>query len=404
MIRLLQQEITSGLARRGVQGDFGRFCSYAGGKLNATARSSGSELTGNCRLRWYDHMLRNPVSAPSESEAFTRQLHMAVLDPQQPLALTLAIAAEKLDLGRRKPRAAGAVASPREALEAVKQALADAQLAYLAALAPLTKSEIQTLQANLYPILTSQNNVGHTLQNRSTGRRLCDLMELKLDRNAMLRAAEALAPISNRPLLEQLQSISADDFGAANETATAEGVAGDTVARIDTPSGAILIGGQGQNTYQLDKMPGVSVVIDLGGNDTYLEGSVSPQRPVLVVIDLDGNDVYRGSKPGIQGGAILGVSMLLDLAGDDVYQAVDVAQGSSIAGVGILIDFAGNDRTTGCGACRARPSAGWASSSIATATTTITPPCGPRASAARWASACSTTSTARTTTTAAACS
>ena len=68
---------------------------------------------------------------------------------------------------------------------------------------------------------------------------------------------------------------------------------------------------------------------------------------MLVIIDLAGNDVYRSSKPGVQGGAILGVSMLLDYEGDDVYEAQDIAQGSAIAGVGILIDYKGNDRYHG---------------------------------------------------------
>ena len=94
-------------------------------------------------------------------------------------------------------------------------------------------------------------------------------------------------------------------------------------------------------------MANVSAVIDLGGDDTYVEGTVSIQRPVLVILDLGGNDTYRGSKPGIQGGAILGVSMLLDAAGNDTYQAKDVAQGSALGGAGILIDREGSDAYVG---------------------------------------------------------
>jgi len=94
-------------------------------------------------------------------------------------------------------------------------------------------------------------------------------------------------------------------------------------------------------------MPGVAAVIDLGGDDVYYDGTVSPDRPVLLVIDLAGNDMYRSTKPGVQGAAILGVSMLLDLEGNDVFQAEDVAQGSCLAGVGILIHYSGNDRCRG---------------------------------------------------------
>jgi hypothetical protein len=162
-----------------------------------------------------------------------------------------------------------------------------------------------------------------------------------MDRASLYAAADALTPLADPALLEQLKSLPEDG------NVRMEGVIGTVAQRIETPCGAIIIGGKGSNTYQLDKMPGIAAVIDLGGNDTYIDGTVGPERPVLAIIDLGGNDVYRSTKPGVQGAAILGVSMLVDLEGDDVYQAQDVAQGSAIAGVGILIDFAGNDRYKG---------------------------------------------------------
>jgi len=116
----------------------------------------------------------------------------------------------------------------------------------------------------------------------------------------------------------------------------------------------------------------------LGGNDVYHEGTVSPQRPVLVVIDLAGNDRYEGTQPGIQGGALLGISMLIDVAGDDVYDAKDIAQGSAVGGVGILIDFSGNDRYRGLRRVQGTPSAAWASCSTGQATTATTQRCGHR--------------------------
>ena len=336
MIRLMQNEIVAGLKGRRIQDKFSRFRSYAGSKLNASAGRARSELTGNCRLRWYDHLLRNPLKAPAEAEAFTRQLHLAASSDHEALAATLAIAGAKLDLGSHPPRAFLVVNSPQQALEVIKQSLTGAQLAYCNALAPLSKSEIRTLTGSLYPILTGQNRVGHTLQSRGTGRRLCDLME-KLDRKAMHAAAEALMPIADLQLLEQLRLLPEEG------SVRVEGAKGKILRRIDTPSGSIVIGGREKNEYYLDKMPGVNVVIDLGGNDAYFEGTVSPRRPVLVVIELDGNDGYRGTKPGVQGGAMMGISMLLDCAGNDVYQAKDLAQGSCLAGAGILIDYAGDD-------------------------------------------------------------
>ncbi len=340
MVRLLQDEIATGLRKRGVDGDFARFQRYAGSRLDATAAAyTGSELTGNCRLSWYDHMLRNPLRAPAEAEEFTRTLHKAIVDDPSGLGPAVATAAEKLDLGKRKPRGFVAVHSPHEALEVVKQALVEAQAAYAAALAPLSKGEIQELATYLYPVLVGQNRVGHTINDRGTGRRLCDLME-KMDRSAMIDAAEALVPLSDPALLQQLKQLPADG------NVVVPGVTGRVVARIDTPAGAIVIG-KGANTFQLDAMPGVAAVIDLGRGNVYYEGTCSLQRPVLVVLNLGGGNFFKATSPGVQGSAILGVSMLVNLEGDNRYDALDVAQGSALAGVGMLVEFGGNNKYHG---------------------------------------------------------
>ncbi len=126
-----------------------------------------------------------------------------------------------------------------------------------------------------------------------------------------------------------------------------EGAEGRILRKIPTPGGNIVIGGRGKNIYHLEKMKDTAVVIDLGGDDVYLEGTTSLERPVMILIDLAGNDRYEGNLPGIQGGAVLGVSMLVDVEGDDTYVAQDVAQGSALGGVGILVDMAGNDRYLG---------------------------------------------------------
>ncbi len=345
IITLLQKEIVNGVKRRRIQDQFRQFQSYLGNRMDVSRGAyTGSELAGNCRLAWYDHLMRNPVLAPAEAEAFTRQLHEDARCADRGLAELLLMAGYRLDL-LATPEATLELPHPKtpdEALEIVRQSLVGAQLKFGDALAPLTKSQISDLARNLYPILTSQNEVGHTLQSRGTGRRLCDLLE-KMDRRSMLAAAITLSPLSTPDLLEQLKALPDD----VDSDLTISGVTGPLVARLGTAAGTILIGGKGSNTYQLDQLPDVNVVIDLGGDDIYYDGSVTLQRPVLVVIDLAGNDGYRSEKPGVQGSAILGVSMLVDYDGDDVYFAKDVAQGSAIGGVGILIDYAGKDAYVG---------------------------------------------------------
>lgn len=341
ILELLKQEILAGYKRRGIEEQFARFTRYAAYKLDSTAgRANVSEVTGNCRLSWYDHLLRNPLDAPAECEAFTRHLHVGLMGDHNGLDRALALARLRMDRATREPRSFTAPESPEAALDLVRQALLEAQQGYAAALAPLDRNEVARLARDLYPIFTTQATNGHTLPDRSTGRYLCDLLE-KADLNGFYSAADALVPLADPKLLEQLAAL------PAKEDLTVEGVTGSVVRRITTPAGEILIGGKGPNTYELDKLPLVCAVIDLGGDDTYIDGSVSFQRPLLYIADLAGNDKYTSQKPGVQGGAVLGISMLVDVSGNDTYQAKDVAQGSALAGVGILVDFAGDDRYNG---------------------------------------------------------
>jgi hypothetical protein len=350
-MRLLEQEMITGLRSRNIYGDFQRFRSYLGSMLYGSSGAYTGELTGNCRLSWYAHLLRDPIHAPVEAEQFTRELHQAVLLGPQGFAQVLATARRKLDLPDRPLVKFRETHSAAEALEVVKEALVGARTAHAAALAPLSKSELNELVMNLYPVLCSQNIVGHTLNDRATGRRMCDLLE-KMDRDAMFRAAEALAPLISKDLLHQLAKIPEEG------DVSVPGVSGRVLQKIDTPAGAIIIGGRGPNVYRLDEMPTVACVIDLGGDDTYYEGSTTLERPVLAILDLAGSNTYRGRQPGIQGGAILGASILVDLEGNDVYEAQDVAQGSCIGGVGILVNYGGKNRYHGLRRCQGSALAG----------------------------------------------
>ncbi len=341
MLQLMKAEIEQGFQRRNIEDRFARFRKYARDTLDThAAPHTGSELTGNCRLTWYDHLMRNPLSSAQEAEIFTRELHQDLSGDHRGFAQALATAADKLDLEEREPREFPEVTSPQQALATVEGSLVQSQVAFGEALGPLTTGQIETLVEDLYDVMVDNNIFGHTLGSRSSGRRLCDIME-QLDRDALHRAAEALVPLTDSQLLTQLKQI------AAENSVDVQGVTGDVVRRINTPGGDIVIGSAEKNVYRLDSMPGVSVVIDLGGNDVYHDGTVSLRRPVLIVIDLEGDDSYRSRKPGVQGSAILGVSMLLDYDGNDSYGALDMAQASALAGAGILIDYAGDDTYQG---------------------------------------------------------
>ncbi len=339
MITLMQNEMRDGFRQRGVESQFAQFQRFAIGKLETSAAGRGGEVTGRCRLNWYDHLLRNILTAPAEAEDFTRKLHEAFV-ADDGLPQVFAIAGDKLDLRDQDAKFAAPPDSPEAALDEVRRCLLESQMAFAAALQPLSRSEIDSFSSRAYSTFTTRSSNGHTLPDRSTARSLCQTLQ-RTDREKLHAAAAALAPLAHPKLLEQLAKI------PAAAPVLVAGATGPIYQRILTPAGDIVVGGPEQNTYNLDEMQGVTAVIDLGGDDVYVEGTVSVQKPLLVILDLAGNDSYRGTKPGIQGGAILGISMLLDAAGNDTYQAKDVAQGSALGGAGILIDCDGSDTYVG---------------------------------------------------------
>ena len=344
MISLLTDEMIDGLKRRNAVPEFARFRAYSRQKLDSTAGDRmTSEVTGNCRLNWYDHLLRNPLAAPAEAERFTRDLHSGDLDDHEGLDRALVIAGEKLDLQVAPPQAAEPVDNPRRGAGAVRRALTEAQAPYAAALAPLTGAEIDRLARGLYSILTRNGDNGHTLADRSTGRYMCDLLE-KVDRQAMLAAARALVPLADpkraRPTRGQLP---------AEGDVAVEGVTG-TRGAADRHAG-------GRHHHRRPRGRTPTTRRHAGRERRHRPGRrrrLSTREPCSVRAARAGRDrsgrrrhATGRSKPGVQGGAVLGVSMLLDRAGDDIYQANDVAQGSCLGGAGMLIDYAGNDGYVG---------------------------------------------------------
>jgi hypothetical protein len=110
-----------------------------------------------------------------------------------------------------------------------------------------------------------------------------------------------------------------------------------------TPIGWVRIRGTGNDTTDgTDSF----LIVDLGGDDTYT-GSVAATSPgvsVSALLDLSGNDTYKGTDAPCQGAGLCGVGVLLDVAGDDRYEAIQCSQGFGQVGLGVLIDLAGNDR------------------------------------------------------------
>jgi len=114
--------------------------------------------------------------------------------------------------------------------------------------------------------------------------------------------------------------------------------------RSESKAGPVVLYGYGDDVHDPDD--DAVLVIDLGGNDTWVRGasaSVLKGRPVSIGIDLAGNDRYVGREDLSFGAALGGVAIQWDCAGDDLYDAGHASLGAGICGVGILVDEGGDD-------------------------------------------------------------
>ena len=86
------------------------------------------------------------------------------------------------------------------------------------------------------------------------------------------------------------------------------------------------------------------LIVDLGGNDRYTGGVAASNatRPLGLLLDLSGDDTYEAEGPA-QGAGLCGAGVLIDDAGDDVYRTACYGQGVGQFGLGLLADLGGDD-------------------------------------------------------------
>ena len=260
------------IEQRQIKPRFDRLVAFIGERFDASAGlKTFSDKTGNCRLAWVDHLLRHPLEAVAESEAFTRLLHDAAkgsTDTRQAngdLDRIITIVAAKLDASESElvpQRSKDKDAAP---LDGLANALKQIRAATDAVRQGLSASEWAELRANLYAQSTGDAGLGHRFAAVTKGRQVCDLLE-KLDRRAWIRAAYGVVPLVDSAFLTRLADFKADH----NQPAT-PGATGLIVQIINTSEGKIVVGGREANQYNLDEMKEVAAVVDLGGDDTYLE-------------------------------------------------------------------------------------------------------------------------------------
>jgi len=158
---------------------------------------------------------------------------------------------------------------------------------------------------------------------------------MKVDWQKMLEAGRIMA-LSSDVACHYISQLQDGDLASINSP---------LLLSVHTSIGLVIIGGTGDNTWTQD----CAVLIDLGGNDTYLNnaGSSSPTGfGASTLIDLSGDDLYSGDD-FVQGTGAGGIGVLMDLEGNDTYDARHYSQGTALAGFSIFNECSGDDTYTG---------------------------------------------------------
>ncbi len=109
-----------------------------------------------------------------------------------------------------------------------------------------------------------------------------------------------------------------------------------------------VIGGTGDDVYRGE----YEFIIDFGGDDRY-ELAYDPINPhPCIIIDVSGDDDYVAQSDFVFGSGCLSVGILIDLEGDDTYDARHFSCGSGYFGFGLLYDGGGNDKYLGDTHCQ----------------------------------------------------
>lgn len=133
--------------------------------------------------------------------------------------------------------------------------------------------------------------------------------------------------------------------------------------------GWVVVGGVGPNTYDLGRISAVfepgggdrflwshaagahRLVVDLAGDDRHEArgaiGSAGALAGISIVDDRAGNDVYELGDMG--GACVLGLAAIVDRAGDDRYAGGAWSLGAAMGGAAVVVDLAGSDRFAGDG-------------------------------------------------------
>lgn len=302
------------------------------------------------RLNVVRFLHRDPLHLPDVTRRLGRELQAAVAGPNPPRDL-LSIAARTLESSSElapitsltRPAPGSSAALHGAYLCAIQS---EASRVAAQAFAELSDEERAHVEANLPEIATvfGEGKYLHSDEDRARYRRTQRTIALlpKVDRGRLLAAQRLLLRAVDPSYLTQLK--------ADLEAAEAKGFSATSGVREETlwSNERCVIGSTRNNIYLRE----FAVVVDLGGDDTYLcrGASARPEQRAALLIDFAGDDRYQATARFAQGSAFGGAALLLDLAGDDSYASTeDFSQGAALCGAAICWDLAGDDAFRGQG-------------------------------------------------------
>lgn len=283
-----------------------------------------------------------PRKLPRLQKMITDPLPQAAADPRQ----VLVEAARMIDVEPPSIEDAPDLSDPDKAVAWLAQHLDSARADFDRAFAGMSTEERTALPATMTAILAHIARPA-TIDSAADANGFIKATQstMRMDYRAMFGASSHLSGLLALPPLAASQIKPRSPTTLPTELDGA--VTGAILAAIKSPSGWIIYGSADPNTYDLSRL---AAVIDIGGDDTYRY--FGKDRPtVQTVIDLAGNDQYLcESGPG-PGAAVMGISLLVDLAGDDLYRGLSISCGAGVLGIGVIVDRGGNDRYEGTNWC-----------------------------------------------------
>ncbi len=275
-----------------------------------------------------------------------------------------------LERMRRENLLSGAMPNVASIPEPARQAAA-LVLTVLLDVAPMRRATFAGIPNQESLFLRSRTPEPATYDAERTSRMIRDIEAV--DHNYLFAGAQDVAAACTIARNKLLGIDRSESFGMRISTGWGDIVfSGGKDDKYDGGAALLIIDSAGNDTYigyPSNRTPAnwASIVLDSRGNDKYLSDETLANKAVRtdtarktgtnwgpgnaimgisMLFDLQGDDLYRTTMPGIAS-ATMGVAVLSDSSGNDIYDAYTNSIGYASFGMALVEDLAGNDRYTG---------------------------------------------------------